>query len=206
MNVRPPEYWAEQFARQGFVRDVDFDASFITPWAVRFRRSAEPLHRVIAGLRTLARAARARASRPADPTRHAPGADPADAVRRSPGRSPELAAERDTDRAHGAERVLAAAAVERCGQRQWSGGDRARDGDGATKGWCTLAAQVMARSKAPVRRAVMDDRAAERPTLGRTLRGLFGYGHLLRNLVVKDLKLKYRGSVLASCGRSRTRS
>ena len=44
--------------------------------------------------------------------------------------------------------------------------------------------------------AVMDDRAAERPTLGRTLRGLFDYGHLLRNLVVKDLKLKYRGSVL----------
>ena len=42
----------------------------------------------------------------------------------------------------------------------------------------------------------MDDRAAERPTLGRTLRGLFDYGHLLRNLVVKDLKLRYRGSVL----------
>ncbi len=49
INVRPPEYWAGQFARHGFVRDVDFDASFITPWAVRFRRSAEPLHRVIAG-------------------------------------------------------------------------------------------------------------------------------------------------------------
>ena len=42
----------------------------------------------------------------------------------------------------------------------------------------------------------MDDRAAVRPTLGRTLRGLVQYGHLLRNLVVKDLKLKYRGSVL----------
>ena len=35
-----------------------------------------------------------------------------------------------------------------------------------------------------------------RPTPRRTLRGLFQYGHLLRNLVVKDLKLKYRGSVL----------
>lgn len=44
--------------------------------------------------------------------------------------------------------------------------------------------------------ADMEDRAAVRPTLGRTLRGLFQYGHLLRNLVVKDLKLKYRGSVL----------
>jgi hypothetical protein len=46
-NVQPPEYWAEQFARCGFIRDVDFDASFITPWAVRFRRSSEPLHRVV---------------------------------------------------------------------------------------------------------------------------------------------------------------
>jgi lipopolysaccharide transport system permease protein len=44
--------------------------------------------------------------------------------------------------------------------------------------------------------AIMDDRAAERPSLGRTVRELFKYGHLLRNLVVKDLKLKYRGSVL----------
>jgi len=42
----------------------------------------------------------------------------------------------------------------------------------------------------------MDDRAAIRPSLSRTLRGLGQYGHLLRNLVVKDLKLKYRGSVL----------
>ena len=48
VNVRPPEYWAEQFARHGFVRDVDFDASFITPWAVRFRRTAEPMHRIVA--------------------------------------------------------------------------------------------------------------------------------------------------------------
>jgi ABC-type polysaccharide/polyol phosphate export permease len=47
-----------------------------------------------------------------------------------------------------------------------------------------------------VSEATMDDRAATRPNLGRTLRGLFQYGHLLRNLVVKDLKLKYRGSVL----------
>ena len=46
-NVQPPEYWAEQFARQGFYRDVDFDASFITPWAVRYRKKSEPLHRVV---------------------------------------------------------------------------------------------------------------------------------------------------------------
>lgn len=46
-NVQPPEYWAELFARQGFIRDVDFDASFITAWAVRFRRSGEPVHRIV---------------------------------------------------------------------------------------------------------------------------------------------------------------
>lgn len=46
-NVQPPEYWAELFARQGFVRDVDFDAGFLTAWAVRFRRSAEPPARVV---------------------------------------------------------------------------------------------------------------------------------------------------------------
>jgi SAM-dependent methyltransferase len=47
INVHPPEYWAEAFARHGFYRDVDFDASHITPWATRFRRRAEPLHRIV---------------------------------------------------------------------------------------------------------------------------------------------------------------
>jgi hypothetical protein len=47
VNVHMPEYWAEEFARHGFYRDVDFDGSFITPWAARFRRSAEPLHRIV---------------------------------------------------------------------------------------------------------------------------------------------------------------
>ena len=41
----------------------------------------------------------------------------------------------------------------------------------------------------------MDDRTAEPRGLDRTLRGLAQYRHLLRNLVAKDLKLKYRGSV-----------
>jgi ABC-type polysaccharide/polyol phosphate export permease len=39
------------------------------------------------------------------------------------------------------------------------------------------------------------DRAAERSSVAGTLTGLFRYRHLLRNLVLKDLKLKYRGSV-----------
>jgi len=46
-NVQPPEVWAELFARQGFFRDMDFDASFLTPWAVRFRKRDEPIHRVV---------------------------------------------------------------------------------------------------------------------------------------------------------------
>jgi SAM-dependent methyltransferase len=47
LNVQPAAYWAGLFALNGFIRDVDFDASFITPWAVRFRKSNEPLPRVI---------------------------------------------------------------------------------------------------------------------------------------------------------------
>ena len=47
-NVQPPEYWVGLFAEQGFVRDVEFDASVILPWSMRLRRTAEPLHRVVA--------------------------------------------------------------------------------------------------------------------------------------------------------------
>lgn len=38
VNVHPPEHWAALFARQGFYRDFEFDASFLTPWAVRYTR------------------------------------------------------------------------------------------------------------------------------------------------------------------------
>jgi len=47
VNVHPPEYWAAEFARHGFYRDVDFDASYITPWAARFRRGTEPIRRIV---------------------------------------------------------------------------------------------------------------------------------------------------------------
>ena len=47
VNVQPPEYWAELFARYGFFRDIDFDASFITPWAARFRRKVEPFQSIV---------------------------------------------------------------------------------------------------------------------------------------------------------------
>jgi glycosyltransferase involved in cell wall biosynthesis len=47
MNVQPPDYWAEAFARQSFFRDMDFDASFLTYWAVRFRRASMPIPRLV---------------------------------------------------------------------------------------------------------------------------------------------------------------
>lgn len=47
VNVRPTDYWAELFARYGFYRDVDFDGSFITPWAARFCKRDDPVHRIV---------------------------------------------------------------------------------------------------------------------------------------------------------------
>ncbi len=47
-NIHPQEYWTEHFARHGFIRDVDYDAAYIAPWAARYRRSSAPLHRVVA--------------------------------------------------------------------------------------------------------------------------------------------------------------
>lgn len=48
-NVHPPEYWATLFARCGFFRDMELDAAFITPWAVCFRKTEEPVWRLVAG-------------------------------------------------------------------------------------------------------------------------------------------------------------
>ena len=47
VNVHQPDYWVEQFGRQGFFRDVDFDGSFITPWTIRFRKRTDPVHRIV---------------------------------------------------------------------------------------------------------------------------------------------------------------
>ena len=46
LNVQSPEVWAELFARQGLYHDVDFDGTFISAWAARFRRRDEPPHRI----------------------------------------------------------------------------------------------------------------------------------------------------------------
>jgi len=47
VNVHPPEEWAALFARHGFVRNLDFDASFVTDWAVLFERKGDWLPDVI---------------------------------------------------------------------------------------------------------------------------------------------------------------
>lgn len=38
LNVQPPEYWSALFASQGFLRDTEYDASYISPWATLYRR------------------------------------------------------------------------------------------------------------------------------------------------------------------------
>lgn len=49
-SVQPPEKWASMFAVHDFWHDVDFDATFITPWAMRFRKRREPIYRTVAPL------------------------------------------------------------------------------------------------------------------------------------------------------------
>ncbi len=40
-NVQPPLYWVQKFAQFGFVPDITFDASFLTPYAILFRKNHE---------------------------------------------------------------------------------------------------------------------------------------------------------------------
>jgi SAM-dependent methyltransferase len=47
LNVQPPEAWSAALAREGFLRDVDRDASYITPWAALYERSDEQLPEVV---------------------------------------------------------------------------------------------------------------------------------------------------------------
>ena len=47
VNVHDPEYWAEQFARYGFYRDLEADLSWITPWAARFIKKPQTSIRLV---------------------------------------------------------------------------------------------------------------------------------------------------------------
>ncbi len=48
LNVEPGSYWAQLFLRQGFVRDVDYDATFLAPHAVLFRRRQVDIETLVA--------------------------------------------------------------------------------------------------------------------------------------------------------------
>jgi SAM-dependent methyltransferase len=41
LNVLPPEAWAAKLAEQGFIRDLDRDVSYISPWAAIYIRQDE---------------------------------------------------------------------------------------------------------------------------------------------------------------------
>ena len=47
VNVHAPEDWSAQFARQGFVRNLEYDASFLSPWAALYERSHTLLPEVV---------------------------------------------------------------------------------------------------------------------------------------------------------------
>jgi SAM-dependent methyltransferase len=41
VNVRPPEWWSAQFAALGFLRNIDYDASYVAPWTVLYEHHEE---------------------------------------------------------------------------------------------------------------------------------------------------------------------
>ncbi|HYV60438.1 MAG TPA: methyltransferase type 12, partial [Acidimicrobiia bacterium] len=47
VNVHAPEDWSAQFARQGFVRNLDYDATFLRRWAALYERSHTLLPEVV---------------------------------------------------------------------------------------------------------------------------------------------------------------
>lgn len=47
LNVQPPEQWSAALAREGFLREVDVDVSFVTPWAALYVRRQEPLEETV---------------------------------------------------------------------------------------------------------------------------------------------------------------
>lgn len=47
VNVQPPEAWSAALAREGFVRDLERDFSYITPWAALYTRSEEPTSEIV---------------------------------------------------------------------------------------------------------------------------------------------------------------
>jgi SAM-dependent methyltransferase len=42
LNVQPPETWSAKLAQHGFLRDLDHDLSYVSPWAALYVRRDEP--------------------------------------------------------------------------------------------------------------------------------------------------------------------
>jgi hypothetical protein len=47
MNVQPPEDWSAWFAEEGFVRSLEYDASYIAPWAILYERRRPSLPEIV---------------------------------------------------------------------------------------------------------------------------------------------------------------
>jgi SAM-dependent methyltransferase len=47
LNVQPPEAWSALLAGQGFLRDLDRDFSYVSPWAALYTRVEEPLDETV---------------------------------------------------------------------------------------------------------------------------------------------------------------
>lgn len=47
INIKQPEQWSVEFARRGFFRDVNFDASFIEPWSALYVRRSYGIEEVV---------------------------------------------------------------------------------------------------------------------------------------------------------------
>ncbi len=48
-NVQQPGYWVEKFARHGFIHVLDYDVSYITPWAMLLQRQNLPWPTILRG-------------------------------------------------------------------------------------------------------------------------------------------------------------
>lgn len=47
LNVQPPEAWSAALAREGFLREVERDVTYVTPWAGLYARREEPLEETV---------------------------------------------------------------------------------------------------------------------------------------------------------------
>ena len=47
LNVQPPEVWSGALAREGFLREVERDVTYVTPWAALYTRRSEALDETV---------------------------------------------------------------------------------------------------------------------------------------------------------------